>query len=280
MLGDILPARSDAWLNAGPRALVAFTAENADVKFPFRVPIQQETHEVLLFDIQRHPQCGSRDPLDQALDMQSVMAAIAGYFGGYTSKMQPIGERQVQQIREATERKVQGEPSRGAAADFQKYARRLVKDLELKGTVRTAVEGINRSLHWQDESDILAAECIRTFPTVTFPATLLLKREEAETNKQSGMQKKGMEKKEVSTGQEPGPSVIAALHHGGGNTNRMYKEAPFDLLYGFRGGRDSVDLLSPYEMLLHYSIERILPPTNTRAQSRAAWTDEGNKYWD
>ena len=66
------------------------------------------------------------------------------------------------------------------------YARRLVKDLELKGTIRTAVEGVNLSLHW-NEADILAAECIRIFLTVTFPATLLLKREEAETNKQSGV---------------------------------------------------------------------------------------------
>ena len=82
MLGEVLPARNDAWVNAGPRALIAFTADNADVKFPFRVPIQEETHEVLLFDIKRHPHCGSRDPLDQALDMQAVMAAIAGYFGG------------------------------------------------------------------------------------------------------------------------------------------------------------------------------------------------------
>ena len=185
--------------------------------------------------------CGSRDPLDQALDMQAVMAAIAGYFGGYTSKMQPVGERQVQQLREATERKVAGEPAAGAAGDFKKYARRLVKDLELKGTIRTAVEGVNLSLHWSDEADILAAECIRTFPTVTFPATLLLKREEAETNKLRGMQKK-----EVALGQEAGPSVITALHHGRGNTNRMYKDPPFDLLYGFRGGRDCVDLLSPY----------------------------------
>ena len=150
--------------------------------------------------------------------------------------MQPIGERQVKQLREATERKVEGEPSKGAAEDFKMYARRLVKDLELKGTIRTAVEGINLSLHWNDESDILAAECIRTFPTVTFPATLLLKREEAETNKLSGVQKK-----EVAIGNEVGPSVIAALHHGRGDTNRMYKEPPFDLLYGFRGGEDSVD---------------------------------------
>ena len=92
-----------------------------------------------------------------------------------------LQELSVKQLREATELKVQGEPSRGAAEDFKLYARRLVKDLELKGTVRTAVEGMNLSLHWSDESDVLAAECIRTFPTVTFPATMLLKREEAET---------------------------------------------------------------------------------------------------
>ena len=119
MLGGVLLARNDAWLNAGPRALVAFIADNADVKFPVRVPIQQETHEVLLFDIKRHPKCGSRDPLDQALDMQAAMPVIAGYFGGYTSEMQPIGERQVKQLREASERKVAGKPSAGAGADFK-----------------------------------------------------------------------------------------------------------------------------------------------------------------
>ena len=58
-------------------------------------------------------------------------------------KMQSVGERQVQQLREATERKVAGEPAAGAADDFKKYARRLVKDLELRGTVRTAVEGMH-----------------------------------------------------------------------------------------------------------------------------------------
>lgn len=36
MLGEVLPARNDAWLNAGPRALVAFTADNADIKFPIQ----------------------------------------------------------------------------------------------------------------------------------------------------------------------------------------------------------------------------------------------------
>ncbi|MDA8609321.1 hypothetical protein N9L19_00240 [bacterium] len=153
------------------------------------MPIQEETHEVLLFDIKRHPKCSTRDPFDQALDMQAVMAAIAAYFGGYTPKMQPIGERQTKQLREATERKVESEKSKCAAEDFKMYARRLVNDLEVKCTLRTTVEGVHLSLHW-NEPDTLAASCIRTSPTVTFRATLLLKREEAATNKLSGVQKK------------------------------------------------------------------------------------------
>ena len=87
-----------------------------------------------------------------------------------------------------------------------------------------------------------------------------------------------MKKEEVGMGDEPGPSIIAALHHGRGDLNRIYKEPPFDLLYGYRGREKSVDLLSPYEMLLHYSMERILPPTNPLRRSRAEWTAEGKKY--
>ena len=50
---------------------------------------------------------------------------------------------------------------------------------------------MNLALHWKySDSDALMAECIRTFPTVTFPAMLLLRREEAETGKGSGVQRK------------------------------------------------------------------------------------------
>ena len=107
MLGDILPARNEAWLNARPRALLAFSSENADVKFPFRLPITEETHEIALYDVTRHPECGKRDPRDQAVDMHAVMAAIAGYFGGHTPKMQPIGACETHQLREASYQAVQ-----------------------------------------------------------------------------------------------------------------------------------------------------------------------------
>ena len=134
-----------------------------------------------------------------------------------------------------------------------------MRDLEIKGIVRTAVEGTNLSLHTA-HADILEAECVRTFPTVRFPANELLKREETETLKQSGV------------------SIITALHHGHGVKHRMFAEAPIDLMYGFRGNKYDVDLLSPYEMLPWWELVRIVPPTRFADCPRSEWTPAGRTY--
>ena len=109
-------------------------------------------------------------------------------------------------------RKAEVEERLPAAKDFQKYSRRLVRDLEAKGIVRTALETVNLA-RFCDSSDVLRAECIRTFPTVTFPASLLLKREEIETGKRAGA------------------SVFASIHHGQGNPAHAFVEAPFELAH-------------------------------------------------
>jgi hypothetical protein len=44
-LGGILSGRNWSMLNAGPRALVAFMGDNADIKFTHKYPILEETHE-------------------------------------------------------------------------------------------------------------------------------------------------------------------------------------------------------------------------------------------
>ena len=90
MLGQVLPERNDEWLNAGPRALIAFTGSNADIKYPHRLPILPETHDELSSNLS-HICCAADNSVQQAADMQAGMAAAAGYFGGYTAKMQPIG---------------------------------------------------------------------------------------------------------------------------------------------------------------------------------------------
>ena len=80
---------------------------------------------------------------------------------------------------------MEGTGERNQYEAWKHYSKRLVRDLEGKGVVRTGTETVNLALH-ADEKDILAAECIRTFPVVTFPAGLLLKREEIETGKRKG----------------------------------------------------------------------------------------------
>ena len=115
-------------------------------------------------------------------DMQAGQSVAAGYFGGYSAKMQEIGTKELTRLREAIERKVAGSKQPPGPKAFQEYSRRLVKDLEAKGIIRTAVEALNLSAH-AAQKDVLSAECMRTFPSVTFPANLLLKREEVETGK-------------------------------------------------------------------------------------------------
>ena len=181
---SVLPARNDEWLNAGPRAWCAFAGSNADIKFPQKFPVLPETHEVALYDCRRH--CLEQSSLlEMSGEMQATQSLIAGYFGGYTAKMQDIGQKELKRLQTALSRKVLSETPSQAAQEFQKYSKRLVKDLEGKGIVRTAVESVNLALHANNQ-DFLRAESWRTFQTVTFPAPLLLKREEVETHKISG----------------------------------------------------------------------------------------------
>ena len=92
MLGAVLPVRNNVWLNAGPPAWILFSADNADIKFPMKLPITPETHEkIRLFDIDRQTCCDGVSDLDLFYQTQATQAMAAGYFGGDTAKMQDTG---------------------------------------------------------------------------------------------------------------------------------------------------------------------------------------------
>jgi hypothetical protein len=214
-IGTILPVRNDPWLNAAPVSWAEFSGDNGDIKCPMRVPVLPETHEVRLYGIQRC--CGKKTELDLAYEVQVGRVVTAVYFGGYSAKMQHIGRKELLSLEQGIVRKAAVSDSSSDRKAFQNYAKRLVRDLEGNGIVRTAVETCNLAVH-SDERDVLSAECIRTFASVTFPAMLLLRREE------------------VETGKVPGHSIVAAVAAGSGSRRpRAYQEAPFDLMYGFRG---------------------------------------------
>ena len=219
-----------------------FSGDNGEIKFPHRLPIIPETHEKLdqLKD-RWQACCGRTSSLQMLYDMQAGQAITAGYFGGYSAKMQEIGHKELERLRDALDRKMTDAKESTAPKAFQDYSRRLVKDLESKGIIRTAVESLNLSTY-ASHPDVLGAECMRTFATVTFPASLLLKREEIETLK------------------VPGRSIIACVHNGQEDGRKTWLEAPFDLMYGFRGKRYVVDLLSPLEMPRYWRMEKVFPP--------------------
>ena len=69
--------------------------------------------------------------------------------------MQDIGKKELQRLREALERKVDREDRKPLPKAFQEYSKRLLKDLEARSTVRTAVENLNLARHG-NKADVLS----------------------------------------------------------------------------------------------------------------------------
>ncbi len=138
IVGGVLSACNSDMLNPGPRAWVAFAADNGDIKFPYRLPVMPETQEVLVFGGRHSAACGDNS-LELVWDMQAGLAAAAGYFGGYTSKMQDIGLKELQRMHGTLLRKLEGESSseRNSHEAWKYYSKHLVRDLEGKEIVRT-----------------------------------------------------------------------------------------------------------------------------------------------
>ena len=80
------------------------------------------------------------DALDLAYQVQSGQAIVAGYFGGYSAKMQDVGIKECQALEKSISRKNSGTASKNEAKAFHDYSQRLVRDLEGKGVIRTSVE--------------------------------------------------------------------------------------------------------------------------------------------
>lgn len=230
-LGDVLVRRNNEYLNAGPRVWCAFMGDNGDIKFTAKLPILLETHELVGTEEERKACCSARHPMDMLFDLQARQAAQAGYCGGYATKVQPIGAKELDRFHEAFVRKVEsmaGHMPKAIQRHFADYTKRFFKDMESKGTMRTVVESMNLA-EFADHADPLMAECPRTFPSVNFPAGSFLKREEME--KDCNME----------------ASAIRPMRHAFGNPGQAHVEGPIDLLYGFRGREYEVDLMWQFQ---------------------------------
>jgi hypothetical protein len=140
MLGDVLVRRNRDSLNAGPGVWIAFNGDNGDIKFTQKFPILPETHEAIGTAEERKACCESRHLIDMLFDLQARQAAQAGYCGGYQTKVQPIGKRELARFHQAFTRKMERlahEPQKAASEQFKAHSKRLFQDMESKGTIRT-----------------------------------------------------------------------------------------------------------------------------------------------
>ena len=107
VLGGVMPRRNSEWLNPGPSAWSVFTGDNGDMKLPRKIPTLPETLEKMsVFNSRRSCCVSAVAQLQYLYDMTAMQSMMAGYFGGYSSKMQDIGSSELQRLREAVERKV------------------------------------------------------------------------------------------------------------------------------------------------------------------------------
>ena len=125
---------------------------------------------------------------------------------------------------------------------MRRATQRLITDVHSKGIARGAVESINL-LTRRNDHDVLAAECFRTFRTITFPGAELLQREEV-----------------VRDDLERGSVTVSVNVRKTWYGVRAVVHAPMDLLYGFRPRQPSLWGLSPYEFHSWWGSMAVTPP--------------------
>ena len=182
-LGSFAMKRRCEWFS-GTSALLAHVARsNTNVQCNYRVPITEKTHD-------KDCKFGTCTKMMQtrrlAILAQRAMKQMTGYFGGYISKRQKVGQFEIKKSIGALppfQEKLH-ERNLRASAQLSHVIMRMFTVLESKGILRAATEETFLSaLH--NEDDPLSAEFIRTFRSQSFMGKYYIERFEAACKKES-----------------------------------------------------------------------------------------------
>ena len=248
-LGQVLLLRNNEWVNGCiPGLCVALAGSNSDVKPNDRLPILECTHEKLC----KKKRClvKKNNTLKTSYNTQRTQSLTTGYFGGYIGKRQPAGALETKKCVDklyTLRAKYQG---RGKAGQLRAASGRLITDLEMNSTYRGAVEIFNLCRNLK-QSDVLSAECIRTFGTETLDGGPWMYQLESQTYIPPTKK----------------PSV---------RTNRSRANARD--IYAFRPLTTPWKLLSAYEFFMFWKSEPVMTPNfyeNLDGQPRSVWTEAG-----
>ena len=254
MTGLLFGPCNDGNLNATHPALLASLRCNSDVQVPFRFPITSYTHRG---DICGH-ECDKKMPVwSLALQAQRTQAAQAGYACDYMNKRNPIAVHEVNAWMAGQQRLYEELKDTKTGYLGARAAKRLMTDCYGRGVVRGAVESTKLILDSQ-HSDPTHAESIKTAQvteiSLHFPMELL---------KHIADRRPWPE--------EPTRKIVD-------KRNPMHKQlvdCPPWTVYGGRGQRPEIHMLSPYEFAKHYHLKPARHPYSEEGQRKEPEEEEG-----
>ena len=165
-LGSIAGPRRCAWFSATSALLAKVTKSNTNVQCNYRMPLLEGSHDR---DCNSGKCLGPNMRRRLFILAQRAMKQMTGYFGGYISKKQKIGQFELKQSAAAMPFLQDKLATRkfGAASQLALICNRLFVNLEGKGILRTGVEEFMLAAEYAPH-DELAAEFIRTFQQTFF----------------------------------------------------------------------------------------------------------------
>ena len=234
---------------------------NSNIQCPYRLPINAITHDP---DCKRKSCLQSMTTPRLTVIAQRAMKTITGYFGGYISKKQKMGNFELRSSVQALpllHEKLRSRAYKSSSVHLAHMTNRMFTTLEGKGILRMAPEeSMLSAMH--KASDPLAAEFIRTFRHEYFFGRQLLQRYEQLQNKASHQS--------VSVLLPKQSSVLLPKQ-----SMKSKNQTDFTSLYGFRPPHADVFFLSPWEFCQWFSAVSLQPPSATNALSK--WTESGEK---
>ncbi len=250
MLGACVCRRRCPWLASHSRLMAHLTRSNSNIQCPYRLPINEITHDE---DCTRKRCQQFTSTRRLTIVAQRAMKTITGYFGGYISKRQKVGNFEIRASVKALPllfEKLRRREYKSGSVQMAHMTNRMFSTLESKGILRMSTEEtMLASLH--KANDPLAAEFIRTFRHEFFFGRQLLQRYE---HLRDG-------------GSAQTVSLLVPKHPGPANAT------DFASLYGFRPCHPDVFFLSPWEFCQWFSGVSLRAPS--ASFELAKWTKAG-----
>jgi len=250
MLGSVLGKRRCAWFSSTLSLLSHVFRSNTNLQTNHRIPITLHTHDK---DCKRPDCLAAGSARKTLLIAQRAMKQMTGYFGGYISKKQKVGQFELKRSIDALpllQEKLQNR-SLKASAQLAHVCNSFFSVLESKGILRMATEEFLLASRYRP-NDELSAEFVRTFRHQIFSGAYYLQRYDSLKH-----EKKDMVLKTVI----PKASAISS---------------EFDevALYGLRPQDPRVSILSPWVFVQWWKAHRLQRPSFKYHLTK--WTAE----WD